>query len=208
MTGRVVVRGWALLGAHVTKDHSAHLGPDGLTFYVGDRTVTRSDFDTAGAADFEAALYALTEVTATWARWRITMILTTTVVDGRLTATGMRWSGPVEAADLRALAGDLATLVRIGHAAGWHPDGDDASVRDVAGRLPGRARRRRLTPAFLAGVAEVYLAGGTRGKANVTAVYNVPASTADRWVRAARDGGHLGQAPGPRRAGQREDNEQ
>ena len=67
------------------------------------------------------------------------------------------------------------------------------------------ARRRSILNAdFLAEVASVYRAGGTRGRKAVAERWGRPPSSVEKWIRAARQRGLLGPAPRPGRAGERQ----
>ena len=106
-------------------------------------------------------------------------------------------SRSITAAQVRDLASDLPRLASLGHAASTAARG--AVHTDGASRL---RRRSSLTTEFLSEVAEVYLAGGTRGRANVARHFGREPSTVDHWIKTARERGLLGPAPKRGRAGQ------
>lgn len=113
--------------------------------------------------------------------------------------------GDVSVDFLRDLTRDLHRLAATQHTAGYHRGRGDARSMEAG-------KRARLTDDLLADVAAVYLAGGTRGRYAVATKWalmrtdpatggQVPSSTADKWIAAARRRGFLGAAPGPGRAG-------
>lgn len=118
-------------------------------------------------------------------------------------------AGPITAVGLRAVP--LGRVVRAVTDQAPATSADDRRARSTARRAVTRAQntpgRWVLDAATLARVAEVYRTALTAGQPPTVAVQEFFGLTsqarAARWVKRAREEGHLGAAPGRRRQGER-----
>lgn len=127
--------------------------------------------------------------------------------------TGSRMFAGVTPDQIRAAASELKhELGRV--LAEWVPvvlldDGNAGQSRDtqlqgnIRREIDSKLARRKITPDLLRDVADTYRNAPSIPRQAVIDRFNVPESTANRWIRAARDQGFLGEAPKPGVAGER-----